>query len=250
MTQNSVSHIFSRLFRTVIFLLIAIGTGILWYHYAPETGGSQISDSSWTGMFFRHFLHLNLTRGNALRLISCFVCGILFLFTVFRPKIGLISLCFCVPLLSNIPLDICNGQPYPIVLFATFAFLCGWYFRVNETPIVFSGRLWLNCFAIVLVISFAASFFRYCPFWQWGTADFISQPVNSLGMKRQDAVRYVVFVFCNAIAAVLLISSTCSIIKKNANPKRIQNHILAALLIGTTLAIFVAFYQYYGNINW
>ena len=135
-------------------------------------------------------------------------------------------------------------------MFISFAFLCGWYFRVHEKPVVFSGRLWLNCFAIVLIISFAASFFRYCPPWQWGSADFISQPINSLGMERQDAVRYVVFAFCNMITAILLIFSTCSIIKTNSNPKRTQNHILAALLIGTALAILVAFYQYFGNINW
>jgi len=218
-------NLVSRLIRIFLFLIIIAAAFLLWQNYAPAP----------------------IALGIKVRMACYISSAIIFAFTVLYPLAGLLLLCLFTPLLNAIPLYLSNGSPYPIVLFTAIGFVAGWLARESVQPSeykLFRGQKWLFVFAVMLVISAVATFLRYFPAFQWANVDFLKQAVNTKQTIREDAVRYIIFVFANEIIAIFIISATYSIIKKYKKLNyKIENLIIWAILIGATCAASVAVYQ-------
>jgi len=220
-----INNFFLRTIRILLFVAVAVGAICLWQNYAP----------------------LSEAFGVKIRFACYFATGTLFIATLAYPLAGLLLLCLFTPLLNAVPLYLSNGSPYPIVLFTAIGFVAGWLVRESVQPTeykLFRGQKWLFVFAIMLVISAVASFLRYSPAFQWTNVDFLKQAVNTKQMIRQDAVRYIIFVFANEIIAVFIISAAYSIIRKYKKLNyKIENLVIWAILIGAACAAGVAVYQ-------
>jgi len=220
-----------RALTSILVVAIAAAVSAIWYYYSPDPG----------------------PVGTPMRQACYAAAGTLALVTALFPLGGVLLLAFVTPLLSGIPLALTAGTPYPILLFTAIGFVCGWLLRetlVPRTYIGFRGHTWLWTFALLILISGAASFARYNPPWQWFSSAFNAQPVNVTMMARVDAVRFVVFVCANMLAAIGVIVAVCSIMQRYpGNSHRVATMALWALLAGAVLTSAVALYQVTYNMN-
>ena len=218
-------NLVSRLTRIILFLIISAGAFWIWQNYAPAP----------------------ITLGIKIRMACYISCAVLFTVTFLYPLAGLLLLCFVTPLLNAIPLNLSNGNPYPIVLFTAIGFIAGWLARESVQPSeykLFRGQKWLFAFAVMLVISAVASLLRYSPVFQWGNSDFLKQIVNTKQLIRKDAVRYIVFVFANELIGIFIISAAYGIFSKYKKLNyKIENLIIWTILTGAVCAAGVAIYQ-------
>ena len=186
--------------------------------------------------------------------VACYITyGLFFVITAVTPLAGLFIFSFSVPLISVIPLYLTKGSPYPIVLFAGYAFVSGWLFNQiikKKEYEKFMGMGWLFAFALFALISIIGVFFRYFPEWMWKVPNFLSEMVNHKKMTRLDAVRYSLFVFANLYLGIFVICATQNIIKKyNKKIFKLRTLIIWTILLGgACAALFAIFFQEYGKI--
>ena len=182
------SRVAPRLWRAGALLAAVVATAGLWWKYGPGPGGGPCA-----------FIPA-LTCGAALRGACYLAVGGVGLLTALAPLAGLALCAFLTPLIQALPLLISQGSPYPIVLFMGAGLTIGWLVRETVQPRAltpFYGQTWLLMFALLLCISAVTSLARYHPVWQWGMPAFLSQPVNTKSIAREEAVRYVFFVLVN-----------------------------------------------------
>jgi len=220
-----INNFFLRTVRILLFIAVAVGAIYLWQNYAP----------------------LSEAFGVKIRFACYFATGTLFIATLAYPLAGLLLLCLFTPLLNAVPLYLSNGSPYPIVLFTSIGFVAGWLARESVQPSeykLFRGQKWIFVFAVMLVISAVASFLRYSPGFQWTNVEFLKQAVNTKQTVREDAVRYIIFVFANEIIAIFIIAAAYSIIRKYKKLNyKIENLVVWTILFGAVCAATVAVYQ-------
>jgi O-antigen ligase len=206
----------------------------------------------------RHYMPY--PTGTGIRVAIYVVASLLCISGIINPLLSLAILVFAAPLLNIVPLYYTSGSTYPILIFVSTGFICGWlahtlFFerkqtdREQELP-GFAGAQWLYLFAAAVIISAGFSFFRYCPSWVWSSPELLEQWVNTKHMTREAATRFLLFEWANVMVWILLILATYNTIQRSSRRGfKVIDILVWALLFGGAGAALVAIYQGYVDIK-
>ncbi|MBM3700841.1 MAG: hypothetical protein FJW68_08045 [Actinobacteria bacterium] len=178
----------------------------------------------------------------------------IFIFTAFKPKLGLYIFIFFIPLLNSVTTIMAiRSIDFPIYMF--FGFFLGFLLSFFDKD--FKNRLNLSSqdyydkeiyplafvFLGILVISLAVTLFRYANFFPFITNNYYNLKVNLNGVGSSGVLFWVIKYFFNYAIAFFFLFALFNIIDKK------KDIIIAVfvLISATVISSIYAIYQYYFN---